>query len=202
MNARIVFQTAFVALLLSACAPDPQAPAATTPAPAPATPAAVPVESNPQLQARVGQGVGIAVSQATDAQAHEYATVLAAVTGEMLARDPDACVRLLLPEVFGAAKPDEFPASHNARFLAAQQAIFTTAATAPNPVPQVSEAGPLYEAIAAQLQAQHGADALAGLDGRGVPPATTCRAWNRLYSGLAQAPVEAGGRVMRWMNAP
>jgi hypothetical protein len=154
------------------------------------------------LSTAVGQGIGLAVSRATDAQASQYADVLAQVTGVLLAKDPDACGRLLLPQTFGAIGWDRFPAQHRARFEKLQQEIIATARSQPTPAPDEAEAGPLFDAIQDRLIARYGDDAIAGLNGEDKSAANTCRAWNRLYAAMAAAPPAEGGRVMRWLNAP
>jgi hypothetical protein len=153
------------------------------------------------LQATLGEGVGKAVSLSTNAQAHEYAGVLAAVTGEMLQSNPDACARLLLPAQFGPIGWNDFPAGQRERFMALQQAIFATARNTPTPAPGEDEAGPLYDAMAEKIYAAQGEQALDGLQGD-AGAAAACRAWNRIYTGLAAESVDDGGRVVRWLNAP
>jgi hypothetical protein len=153
------------------------------------------------LQGNIGEGVAKAVSLSTNRQAHEYAGLLAAVTGEMLQSNPDACARLLLPAQFGPISWDAFPASQRDRFMALQQAIFATAQASPTPAPGEDEAGPLYDAMAEKAYATYGDQAFAGMQGD-AGAATLCRAWNRVYAGLAAESVDDGGRAMRWLNAP
>jgi hypothetical protein len=154
-----------------------------------------------KLQSTIGQAIGQAVSLSSDAQAHEYAGVLAAVTGEMLDTNPEGCARLLLPAQFGAIGWDEFPARHRERFMALQQALIATAQRTPTPAPGEDVAGPLYDEMAEKIYAKHGEQALDGLQGD-AGPAALCRTWNRIYAGLAAESVADGGRVVRWLNAP
>ena len=180
---------------------DPSAPAAANDAVAPDEASATPVANvTGDLQGKIGQGVAKAVSLSTNQQAHEYAGLLAAVTAEMLQSNPDACARLLLPAQFGAIGWDEFPSSQRDRFMAAQQAIFATAQDSPTPAPGDDEAGPLYDVMAEKIYATHGEQALDGLQGD-AGAAALCRAWNRIYAGLAAESVDDGGRVVRWLNS-
>lgn len=185
----------------SAPATDLPAPAATDESIAPGEATASTVANvTGSLQGNVGAGVAKAVSLSTNPQAHEYAGLLAAITAEMLPSNPDACARLLLPAQFGPIGWDAFPASQRDRFMALQQAMFATARNSPTPAPGDDEAGPLYDAMAEKLYATHGEQALDGLQGD-AGAAAACRAWNRVYVGLAAESVDDGGRVMRWLNA-
>jgi hypothetical protein len=167
----------------------------------PLAPAPPVQEVTGKLQATIGQAVGRAVSLSSDAQAHEYAGVLAAVTGQMLDTNPEACARLLLPAQFGPIGWDEFPPSQRERFVTLQQALIATAQSAPTPAPDEAVAGPLYDAMAEKIYAKHGEQALDGLQGD-AGAAALCRTWNRIYAGLAAESVADGGRVVRWLNAP
>jgi hypothetical protein len=153
------------------------------------------------LQGNIGEGVAKAVSLSTNRQAHEYAGLLAAVTAEMLQSNPDGCARLLLPAKFGPIGWDAFPASQRDRFMALQQAMLATAQQTPTPAPGEDEAGPLYDAMAEKVYAEYGDAAFDGLQGDAGAVAL-CRAWHRVYAGLAAESVDDGGRAMRWLNAP
>jgi hypothetical protein len=186
-------------------APTLAAPATT--AAAEATEAPTPAELTPleraqtELNAAAGAGVALAVSKASDAQAHAYAAMLAQVTGQMLASDAGACGRLLLPQSFGPIGWEEFPPTLQRPFMQLQQEIIASARSQPTVPPTEDEAGALFDAIHDRLAAEHGADALAGVQGE-LGAAQTCRAWHLYYTGIAASPPAQGGRVMRWLNAP
>jgi hypothetical protein len=154
-----------------------------------------------ELQATIGQGIALAVSLSSNPQAHEYAGLLATVTGEMLATNPDACARLLNPAQFGTIGWDEFPPAHRERFVALQQAMIAAARNAPTPAPGEDEAGPLMDAVYDKLVAAHGKQILAQLQ-ETSDRAAVCRSWHQLHAALAAESVDDGGRVMRWLNAP
>lgn len=150
------------------------------------------------------QRFGTLLAKATNPEAMEYGRIYAETSAFLGKTDPSKCVRMIYPSMFGPLRASEWPKHFLDRQMAIQRRIVTTALANPNVEPSEEVAGPLFDKAMAVLSTEYGAEAGRVLTStvKEVDAKTRCLMWSRLYAELVKLPVDEGGVVIRWLNAP
>lgn len=144
------------------------------------------------------------LARANDAEASRYGQLISETTAYLSKRSPRACMRMIMPSVFGPLHKNEWPKFFIEQQMAIQQRIVTTAFTNPNAIPTEAEAGPILDQVLATLSIRHGAEAVKLLSrtDNDIPQEAGCIMWSRLYGEAASLPHAKGGVLIRWLNVP
>ena len=147
---------------------------------------------------------GRLLARATNEEAVEFGRVFSESTAYLGRSDPDKCIRMVMPSIFGPLRAEEWPKQYLDRQMAIQKRVVHTARTQPTAVPDEKIAGPIFDKALAAVVQKHGKDAariLSSTD-KSIPAKSRCLVWSALYSELVKLPTDEAGLAIRWLNAP
>jgi len=144
------------------------------------------------------------LARASNGEAIQYGRLIAETTAHLSKSSPDACMRMIMPSVFGPLHSHEWPTPFLERQMSIQRQIVATAVTRPSAVPTEAQAGPILDRVLATLRSKYGAEAVKILTraDKNLPKESACVMWSRLYEEAASLPSDEGGLLVRWLNVP
>jgi hypothetical protein len=157
-----------------------------------------------ELLVWTAQNFGRLLARATNDEAIKFAVLYSETANHLVKVDPGKCLRMVMPNVFGPLRPEEWPQEFIDKQMAIQRRIVRTALTSPNTVPGEAEAGPILDRVLQTLRSKHGVEATNILtrSDKNIPSSLGCQMWSRLYLETSKLPVDQGGVLVRWLNAP
>lgn len=144
------------------------------------------------------------LARASNDEAVQYGQLIAETAAHLSKSSPDACMRMIIPSVFGPLRGQEWPQPFLERQMNIQRQIVATAFTRPNAIPTEDQAGPILDRVLATLSAKHGAESVRVLSrtDKEIPKKLSCVMWSRLYKEASGLPGGEGGVLIRWLNVP